>query len=648
MDDANRGDTSVYMTRALLAVLVGLLVIMALRSAWVCDDSYIAFRTVDNFTHGYGLTWNVDERVQAFTNPLWVFVVSFFYLFTGEAYYTSIFLSLALTLLAGIVLVRYVSRSVVGAALALTILILSKAFIDYSTSGLENPLSHLLLLAFVAVFLGRPADRKSFLWLCLIAALGATNRLDTILLYLPALVWRAFKLPWKETLKTALVGFLPLILWELFSLLYYGFPFPNTYYAKLCAGIPESSMMVQGLVYYLDSFNLDPITLTVIALTFVLLFVYRRHGLWPLALGSVFYLLYIFRIGGDFMSGRFFVAPLLIAVALLARLPWPQRGAAVWLPFLAVGVLGLTAPRCPVYSDLRYGTRGEGGIAENSIADERAWYYQSTGLLRDNRTKVMPAHPWYMTGDSLRLNAVKTATTGVVGFEGYAAGPTVHVVDRHALTDALLARLPSYRNANWRPGHLGRQIPPGYFATIDENKYQLKDTGLYLYYDRLNHVICGKIWSTRRFADIWRFNTGYYDHLLSNFREKPLVTVAYADICTPVEPRTLWNAPGTFRIYGDGLYVDFDSVCHNPCLEMSVDHNDVYDVLFMLDDRELAKQTLKAKDCYGLSIDTVRVWPLARQTGYDAIHVYPQQGDGLYSVGHVRLLDDSTACCVTP
>ena len=36
-----------------------------LLNAWVCDDAYITFRTIDNFLHGHGLRWNVAERVQS-------------------------------------------------------------------------------------------------------------------------------------------------------------------------------------------------------------------------------------------------------------------------------------------------------------------------------------------------------------------------------------------------------------------------------------------------------------------------------------------------------------------------------------------------------------------------------------------------------
>ena len=52
-------------------------------TAWVVDDAYITFRTVDNFVNGHGLTWNVAERVQAYSHPLWMFLVSACYLFTS-------------------------------------------------------------------------------------------------------------------------------------------------------------------------------------------------------------------------------------------------------------------------------------------------------------------------------------------------------------------------------------------------------------------------------------------------------------------------------------------------------------------------------------------------------------------------------------
>ncbi|MDB4977741.1 MAG: hypothetical protein JWN48_6082, partial [Myxococcaceae bacterium] len=55
-----------------LVVLFGLV----LRSAWVTEDAYITLRTVDNWVHGFGLRWNTDERVQGYTHPLWMLLLS--------------------------------------------------------------------------------------------------------------------------------------------------------------------------------------------------------------------------------------------------------------------------------------------------------------------------------------------------------------------------------------------------------------------------------------------------------------------------------------------------------------------------------------------------------------------------------------------
>ena len=65
-------------------------------TAWVVDDAYITFRTVDNFVNGHGLTWNVSERVQAYSHPLWMFLMSLCFLFSSELFYTSLALSFAL------------------------------------------------------------------------------------------------------------------------------------------------------------------------------------------------------------------------------------------------------------------------------------------------------------------------------------------------------------------------------------------------------------------------------------------------------------------------------------------------------------------------------------------------------------------------
>ena len=61
-------------TKYIMYFLLALFTYVFIVNAWVGDDAYITFRTVDNFVNGYGLTWNTSERVQAYTHPLWMFL----------------------------------------------------------------------------------------------------------------------------------------------------------------------------------------------------------------------------------------------------------------------------------------------------------------------------------------------------------------------------------------------------------------------------------------------------------------------------------------------------------------------------------------------------------------------------------------------
>ena len=75
-------------------LLEGLLVLCFLvvlfRTAWVTEDAYIMFRAIDNFWHGHGLNWNIDERVQVFTCPLWCLLLTAAVGVTGEFYLTTL------------------------------------------------------------------------------------------------------------------------------------------------------------------------------------------------------------------------------------------------------------------------------------------------------------------------------------------------------------------------------------------------------------------------------------------------------------------------------------------------------------------------------------------------------------------------------
>jgi len=493
------------------------------RSAWVCDDAYISFRTVDNLVNGAGLRWNPDERVQAFTHPLWLLLVSAAYAATREPYYTSVALSLALSCATLWVLWRRLAVSPWNGAVAFAALLSSKAFVDYSTSGLENPLSHLLLAAFLAGVWRRDGDGGSSSSFpggarvpdrdgdgataasLLAFGLLLVNRQDLGLLATPVLSHALISRPPRRWLRALALSTAPLVAWELFSVAYFGYPFPNTAYAKLATGIPADELLRQGLWYFRDSLARDPLTLSATAAALVVA-VSRRQA-WPAAVGVALYLFYVCRIGGDFMSGRFLAAPALCAVAILARglSPGPQTAAVIVIGALALGV---SSHRAPLRAGVDYGVhpRGDAMVDGRGVADERGYYYPFTGLLRVIGQDQIPNHHWALDGRRARLSGPRVVQRTAVGFFACLAGPEVHVVDLWALTDPLLARLPLDRSQGWRVGHYPRALPEGYLETLRSGRNRIADPRIAALWDDVARATRGPLWAPGRWESLIRLN----------------------------------------------------------------------------------------------------------------------------------------------
>ena len=489
-----------------VAIIVGFLlfIIVVIRTAWLGDDAYITFRSVDNLIHGYGFRWNSVERVQPFTHPLWALLLVGPFALTGEAYFTSLAVSMALAFVSVWLFISRVASSQRAAVVGLAVFIFSKAFVEYATSGLENPLTTFLLVALLAVYWADGTRRLVLLWI--LGGLLMLNRLDLGLLVAPVLAAESFNAPWHRTVRAAAIGLLPLAVWEVFSVIYYGFPFPNTAYAKLQTGVGAGELLGQGLLYLLDSIQSDPVTLLATVAGLVLFLQERRRGDWPVAAGICLYLIYIVRIGGDFMSGRFLVATLVWATALLCRRDWDLRAAAVAPLIASLAVLGVFATvRPPITSTMNtYIMTDAQGMGVGAVADERAYYYRYTGLLRWTREVPLPHESLMVDAAKAMRGSHEVLATRNIGLFGYFAGPTVHIVDLMALTDPLLARQPAIRP--WRIGHFERRMPDGYLESIRSGNNQVADFTIARQYEQLKLVTQGPIWSRRRWRAIRRLN----------------------------------------------------------------------------------------------------------------------------------------------
>lgn len=498
---------------------------LCVQTAWISDDAYISLRTVRNFVEGEGLRWNLHERVQSYTHPLWLLCLSTVYGLTHEAFFSTILFSLLVSISAVALLVFRLTKTQKG--LVLLLLLSSKSFMDYTSSGLENPLSYLLLAAFGYVYLNGEFSAKRYFRLWLLTGLLFCNRIDAAMMLMPALALETLQhlmtirlRAWGKPLALAVLGMLPFVLWTAFALIYYGFPFPNTAYAKLFTGISKQELLFQGVCYYLVLLFQDKLTFFTIVAAVFLAFYAQKQKLMMLALGILLYLAYILYIGGDFMAGRFFALPFWGSVLILAQLD--LNGCFVrWQPViknallgLLIIVLALSANRPTYFNTAAY--ESEDFIF--GIADERGYYFKEMGLVPVLKAGQKESFFDYRrVGEQLAAYfPEKVAVTGTIGLTGFYADKDMKIVDKLALSDPLLARMKSPWNTRplWRIGHIERFVPDGYLESLQSNQNRIQDSTLAQLYDKLRLITQAPIWSKQRWQTIWEYHSGTCKHLL--------------------------------------------------------------------------------------------------------------------------------------
>lgn len=523
---------------AALAALFAFLLAVVVAKAWVCDDAYITLRTVDNLLSGYGPNWNAGERIQAYTHPLWMLLLAAASRVTADVFYTSIGLGVLLTAVSAWILTHRLAPSAGGAGLGLALLAGSRAFTDYATSGLENPLTQALTGLYLVVFLGlaaEPTARRAGL-LATLAGLLLLTRLDAAFLVAPSFAWQAWRA--RRQVGWLLAGLLPIGLWELFALVYYGVPIPNSALAKLGSGLGPAELLPQGGRYLLDSLRTDPLTLPACVAAVVLPCVRRDARLAAIGMGIALHLGWVVWVGGDFMSGRFLTAPLFAAAIVLGRLA-PLRLA--WSTAVAGLAIGIGA------ASMRGGAAG--AVDAHGIADERAFYAEHASLWARHGRSPWPdpqaardaarlRNEWrtdpilavlvdagVVAGDETWAPPPGTAgsaaatqpvvVSAAAGFLGWYLGPGVHLLDVWALGDPLLARLPALRpdpilaivlpelaGQPWRVGHYTRRIPAGYLETLSTGRNALRDPQLAAAYERIRLVTRGPLLAPARLRAI--------------------------------------------------------------------------------------------------------------------------------------------------
>jgi len=158
--------------------------------AWHSDDAFHIYVMARNLAEGHGLVYNLGERVNASTTPLFTLVVALLYRVSGTMFASGLLAGILFSGLAAYLLFFRVCRSVTAVLASLVCLLVSGSFISYTTSGLENPLLFFLAAAFMVVFSASERySARRLLALALSVGLLATARMDSVLILAPPCAW---------------------------------------------------------------------------------------------------------------------------------------------------------------------------------------------------------------------------------------------------------------------------------------------------------------------------------------------------------------------------------------------------------------------------------------------------------------------------
>jgi len=231
------------MNKKILAVLLVVLVLFlahAVSLNFIQDDAFISYRYVKNFLAGRGLVFNAGERVEGYTNFLWIILLALFTALGVNTILASKILGLAGGCLSLVLLYR-IGRILLGEegadrtspagwiALAPPLLMaVNGAFAYWCISGLESGLFVPLILA--AVYFSLTRERLMVLCAAMATLVRPEGALVFAILIFHTLLFRKAGL--KKILLSVTAYAALLLPYLIFKAAYYGDLLPNPFYAK--------------------------------------------------------------------------------------------------------------------------------------------------------------------------------------------------------------------------------------------------------------------------------------------------------------------------------------------------------------------------------------------------------------------------------
>ena len=229
---------------------------LARRQYLLVDDAYISFRYAANFANGHGLVWNVGTPVEGYTCLLWVLLLSLF----ARAGLALTLPGVTLSVLFGLgclELLRRIDRmhapadSTLAGIVPCMLLACLPSFAHAMTSAMEETcFAFFVLLGLHLLILGRTSLRLRLLSGLAFAGASLTRPegplVAGVALAVEAVQLSSWRLSLRRLAAPALCVAIVVFAHTAFRLAYYGYPLPNTFYAKVIFG-PRTVM--RGLAH---------------------------------------------------------------------------------------------------------------------------------------------------------------------------------------------------------------------------------------------------------------------------------------------------------------------------------------------------------------------------------------------------------------
>ncbi len=270
------------------------------------DDAMISMRYARNLANGYGLVWNPrGERVEGYTNLLWVLFMACFHLLPIPPSKMSLPIQVSggIFLLANLYFVKRIGEYLSNLPFVGLLATFATAFYvslnNWGLQGMEVSVLTLILSASDWLSLQSLRTQRFSPWVYFLLGTSTWIRLDMTVPYILVLLFMFVAMP-KHRPKHLLWGGGLLMLFlgsqTAFRLFYYGEWLPNTYYLKM-SGYPFMLRLVRG-AYALLLFILN-LNWILFFLPFILILFKRDRSTLLLTLIILGQLAYSIYVGGD-------------------------------------------------------------------------------------------------------------------------------------------------------------------------------------------------------------------------------------------------------------------------------------------------------------------------------------------------------------